>query len=41
MVYYALARDGANYSYKEISRADAISYTENYEGKNKSLVFSN
>ncbi len=41
MVYYALARDGANYSYKEISRVDAISYTENYEGKNKSLVFSN
>lgn len=39
MVYYALAKDGANYSYKEISKTDAISYTENYEGKNKSFIY--
>lgn len=38
MIYYALTKEKDHYSYREISKEDAISYTKNYEGRNKQYI---
>lgn len=39
MLYYSLAKEDNKYTYKEITKSDAISYTNHYEGKNKTLIY--
>ncbi len=39
MLYYALAKNEDHYTYQEITKSDAISYTKNYQGENKCLIY--